>query len=98
METNMKNTKRNKMSILGILLAGALSQPFLLAAADADTAKLLGMLPTSKLTLAQGIEQAAAKSPEVAISAKFEIGDDGKLALSVYTAERGSIVTRGDVL
>jgi uncharacterized membrane protein YkoI len=48
--------------------------------------KLLAALPKSKLTLAQGIEQAAAK--EAVISAKFEL-EDGKLSLSVYTAEKG---------
>jgi hypothetical protein len=49
--------------------------------------KLLPTLAKSKLTLAEGIKQAA-KSPEVAISAKFEL-EDGKLSLSVYTAEKG---------
>jgi uncharacterized membrane protein YkoI len=48
--------------------------------------KLLAALPKSKLTLAQGVEQAAAK--EAVISAKFEL-EDGKLSLSVYTVEKG---------
>jgi uncharacterized membrane protein YkoI len=51
-----------------------------------DDAKLLAALPKSKLTLAQGIEQAAAK--EAVISAKFEL-EEGKLSLSVYTVEKG---------
>src|SRR5262245_30794072 len=51
-----------------------------------DDAKLLEMLPKSKVTLAQGIEQAAAKEP--VISAKFEL-EEGKLSLSVYTVEKG---------
>jgi hypothetical protein len=55
----------------------------------ADYGKLLAALPQSKHTLADGIQQAAAKSPEVAISAKFELDDNGKLSLSVYTAEKG---------
>jgi hypothetical protein len=38
--------------------------------------------------LAAGIKQAAAKAPEAAISAKFEL-EDGKLSLSVYTVEKG---------
>jgi hypothetical protein len=59
------------------------------AAEGADShAKVLESLPQSKLTLSQGIQQAAAKAPEAAISAKFEI-HDGALALSVYTAEKG---------
>jgi hypothetical protein len=59
------------------------------AAADKeDYGKLLQALPRSKHTLAAGIKQAAAKAPEVAISAKFEL-EEGKLSLSVYTAEKG---------
>ena len=53
-----------------------------------DYGKLLQALPMSKQTLAAGIKQAAAKAPEAAISAKFEL-EDGKLSLSVYTAEKG---------
>src|SRR5882724_1038992 len=48
--------------------------------------KLLAALPKSKVTLVQGIEQAAAK--EAVISAKFEL-EGGKLSLSVYTVEKG---------
>ncbi len=58
------------------------------AEADDDTAKLLKALPKSKLSLAKGIQQATRKSPEAAISAKFEL-DGGKLSLSVYTVEQG---------
>jgi hypothetical protein len=53
-----------------------------------DYGKLLKELSKSKLTLAAGIKQAAAKAPEVAISAKFEL-EEGKLSLSVYTAGKG---------
>ena len=53
-----------------------------------EQAKLLKALPMAKHTLVAGIEQASAKSPEAAISAKFEV-EDGKLSLSVYTAEKG---------
>jgi hypothetical protein len=60
-------------------------------AADEDAAKLLKALPASKYTLADGIQQASAKSPEVAISAKFEL-EDGKLSLSVYTVAKGLAV------
>jgi hypothetical protein len=58
------------------------------AAEKEDFGKLLQALPRSKQTLADGIKQAAAKRPEVAISAKFEL-EEGKLSLSVYTAEKG---------
>jgi hypothetical protein len=58
------------------------------AGGDDDTAQLLKALPKSKVSLARGIQQAAAKAPEAAISAKFEL-EDGKLSLSVYTAENG---------
>lgn len=54
-----------------------------------DAAALLKALPKSKHSLADGIRQAA-KAPEVAISAKFELDDKGALSLSVYTAEKGS--------
>ena len=50
---------------------------------------LLAVLSQSKLTLADGITQAAAKAPETAISAKFELDDHKQLSLSVYTAEKG---------
>ncbi len=46
---------------------------------------LLKALPSSKHTLADGISQAA-QGGEKAVSAKFEM-DDGKLSLSVYTAD-----------
>src|SRR5262249_9486355 len=52
-----------------------------------DNTELLKALPKSKHTLADGIQQVA-KSPELAISAKFEL-EKGKLMLSVYTAEKG---------
>jgi hypothetical protein len=54
-----------------------------------DDAKLLATLPKSKHTLEAGIKQAAAKAPETAISAKFELDDKGDLSLSVYVAEKG---------
>jgi hypothetical protein len=50
---------------------------------------LLAVLSQSKRTLADGIKQAAAKAPETAISAKFELDDHKQLSLSVYTAEKG---------
>jgi len=58
------------------------------AAEKDEYAKLLPTLSKSKHTLAAGIRQAAAKGSEVAISAKSEL-EEGKLSLSVYTAEKG---------
>jgi hypothetical protein len=48
---------------------------------------LLKALSQSKHALVDGIQQVS-KASEVAISAKFEM-EDGKLSLSVYTAEKG---------
>ena len=57
-------------------------------AEDEDYSALLKVLPNSKHTLSDGIRQAT-KSPEIPISAKFELDHSGKLSLSVYTAEKG---------
>ena len=59
-----------------------------MAAGAGSDANLLNALPASKQSLAAGIQQAQAKPPETAISAKFEIDDKGRLALSVYTVSR----------
>ena len=56
-----------------------------------DSAKLLKALPASKMSLTDGIQQAA-KADGAPISAKFEFDDHGKLSLSVYTAEKGLAV------
>jgi hypothetical protein len=86
----MKASKRTLGSaVAGLVLFSTLG---VFAARAAETgashAKLMEVLPQSRFTLAQGIEQATAKAPEAAISAKFEI-HNGHLALSVYTAEKG---------
>ena len=60
------------------------------AADPKETQALLAALPKSKLTLLEGVRQAA-KGGAVVISAKFEL-EDGKLSLSVYTAEKGLAV------
>jgi hypothetical protein len=52
-----------------------------------DTKALLEALGKTKHTLIDGVRQAA-KGGAVAVSAKFEL-EDGKLSLSVYTAEKG---------
>ena len=67
-------------------------------AGEEDTAKLLAVLPNAKLSLADGIKQAT-KDKEVPISGKFEMDDNGKLSLSVYTAEKGlSVLPEKNVL
>ena len=53
-----------------------------------DYTALLKLLSNSKRSLADGIRQAT-KSTEAPISAKFELDDNGKLSLSIYTAEKG---------
>src|SRR5262245_55801195 len=63
-----------------------------LAFAEGGDADVIKALPSAKVTLSAGIQQAQAKSPEVSISAKFEMDDKGQLSLSVYTAEKGLAV------
>lgn len=71
------------LSILGSQLIWAQYKP------GEEYGPLLKVLSKSKLSLADGIKQAVAKAPEAAISAKFELDDNKKLSLSVYTAEKG---------
>ena len=57
-------------------------------AANHDPKVIIPMLSASKLSLVQGIELAQqAHGP--ATSAKFEVNDEGKLVLSVYTIPEG---------
>src|SRR3989449_7994488 len=75
--------------ILGFLALGVLaSQPTMAQEKENEYAALLKVLSNSKHSLADGIRQAT-KSTEIPISAKFELDDNGKLSLSVYTAENG---------
>src|SRR5712692_2058373 len=53
----------------------------------AGATDLVGQLKASKLSLLEGIQKAE-KDHGPAISAKFEV-EDGKLMLSVYTAQAG---------
>jgi predicted nucleic acid-binding OB-fold protein len=75
-----------------LILAAFVAAPLLLGSNSAraedshDMAPLVQALSKSKLTLLQGVRQA--KDHGVVISAKFEL-EDGKLSLSVYTAEKG---------
>ena len=76
--------------LFGILILGLLG-PISTAQEkepEGDYGPLLKVLPQSKHTLADGIRQAT-NAPEVPISAKFELDHNGKLSLSVYTAEKG---------
>lgn len=56
--------------------------------ARADDAQVIAKLPAAKISLLDGIRQAE-KSSGTVTSAKFEIGDDGNLSLSIYTAPQG---------
>jgi len=78
-------------SFVGLLLMPRFGSQLVRANGHAqgeDYAALLKVLSNSKHSLADGIRQAT-KSTEVPISAKFELDDNGKLSLSVYTAENG---------
>lgn len=82
----------NRSSMLSIAAAAASVlaswSVCVLAADDAkETQALLQELVKSKLSLLEGVQHAA-KSNGAPISAKFEL-EDGKLSLSVYTAQKG---------
>jgi len=88
--------KRTSMLLSAIMLTALCSLPAS-AADDNETQALLSQLGKSKLTLLEGVRQAT-KGSAVPISAKFEL-EDGKLSLSVYTAEKGlSVVPEKNVL
>jgi hypothetical protein len=71
-----------------IFTTGLFVSDFSFAGEDADQAALLQALANSKLTLADGLKQAA-KGSAAPISAKFEFDDNKHLSLSVYVAEKG---------
>ncbi|MGH6894340.1 MAG: hypothetical protein ACREEP_18995 [Dongiaceae bacterium] len=56
--------------------------------ANADDAEVIANLKNSKISLLEDIGQAE-KTSGPALSAKFEMDDDNKLSLSVYTAPQG---------
>jgi hypothetical protein len=92
----MKKLKALSIAV-GILACGLVATHGAYAGEE-DTAKLLAVLPNAKLSLADGIKQAT-KDKEVPISGKFELDDNGKLSLSVYTAEKGlSVLPEKNVL
>ena len=66
----------------------AMPQSSLAKQDDEETTALLRVLNNSKVGMAEGVQQLS-KSGEAAISAKYELNDDKKLSLSVYTAEKG---------
>lgn len=74
-------------AFVALPLAGMLASNSARAEDSHDTQALVQALSKSKLTLLDGIRQAE-KGHGAAISAKFEL-EDGKLSLSVYTAEKG---------
>jgi hypothetical protein len=73
---------------LVVFMATSLSGALTARAEDSkDTQALLDALSKTKLSLVQGMRQAA-NAGGAPISAKFEM-EDGKLSLSVYTAGKG---------
>ncbi|MBI3893604.1 MAG: hypothetical protein HY303_18960 [Candidatus Wallbacteria bacterium] len=54
----------------------------------AQYADVVEALPQAKFSIEAGIKQLT-RAPEACISCKYEIGDDGKLSLSIYTAQKG---------
>src|SRR5262245_42951710 len=84
----MKTRSRLLFAAVPLVAAAALLSTKALAGEDDEgDAATIKSLATTKHTLAEGIAQAA-KSPGIAISAKFE--DEGKgLSLSVYVAAKG---------
>lgn len=80
---------KTMLGTLGLLAVCATATAFSSMGEQAgDSAALAKALAKSKHSLADGIRQIS-KTPEAAISAKFEFDHDGKLSLSVYTAEKG---------
>jgi len=83
--------RRSVLTVCAILVATMFgliaAMPVVNAEDSKDTKALLDALGKSKHTLIDGVRQAA-KGGAVPISAKFEL-EDGKLSLSVYTAEKG---------
>jgi hypothetical protein len=82
--------KRSTAAFAAIAFLALACLPAARAEDSKDTQALLEALAKSKHTLLDGMRQAA-KGGGVPISAKFEL-EDGKLSLSVYTAEKGLAV------
>ncbi len=88
----MKSGKIRSILTLGmfVTLFGILGTLSARAEDSKDTQALVEALGKSKVSLLNGVRQAA-KGGAAPISAKFEL-EDGKLSLSVYTAEKGLAV------
>ncbi len=71
--------------MLALVVAGALAAPAARGEESKDQAALAKALADAKVSLEKGLS--ASEREGKPISAKFEIGDDGKLQLSVYTAK-----------
>jgi len=90
----MPREKSSTLQLLGTALvtaALAIAMPqssFAKQYDDEETTALLRVLNNSKVGLAEGVQQLT-KGGEAAISAKYELDDNKKLSLSVYTAEKG---------
>jgi hypothetical protein len=93
-DLNVLQQTPSKLRLLGAALGTAVFVLFATQPApakqygDEETAALLQVLDTSKVSLADGVQQVS-KGGEAPISAKFELDDNKKLSLSVYTAEKG---------
>jgi len=77
--------QRFAVSILALLMAVTLGAPPLQAEEAKDQAALAKALAAAKVSLEKALD--ASQREGKPISGKFEIGDDGKLQLSVYTAK-----------
>ena len=77
--------RRFAVSILALLMAVTLGAPALQAEEAKDQAALAKALAAAKVSLEKALS--ASQREGKPISGMFEIGDDGKLQLSVYTAK-----------
>jgi len=71
--------------MLALVVAGTLATPAARAEEAKDQAALAKALAAAKVSLEKALS--ASQREGKPISGKFEIGDDGKLQLSVYTAK-----------
>ena len=77
--------KRVASLMLALVVAGALTAPAAQGEESKDQAALAKALAAAKVSLEKALS--ASQRQGKPISGKFEIGDDGKLQLSVYTAK-----------
>jgi len=86
----MNRQNSSPLHLLGaaLVVVAAVSAASFAKADDQETAALLQVLNNSKVSMAEGVQQLT-KGGEAAISAKYELDDNKKLSLSVYTAEKG---------